>query len=173
MSCSIRRLLEVEGLRYRAFLAWRDNEFFEAARRTSRRRAFEDAPERFFEIAFFLARRPRLTSAAACSWSLPTSSLWRGGRSFTPSRRALERPIACLSSARHACRNERAQSLSGRTPAWVDGALPSRLALRDLLRVCFSGIMHLQPILPCQTMIVMGMRLIQSSFLSHPDLRST
>ena len=47
------------------FLAARDNELFEAARRPSWRSVFKDARERFFETAFFLALRPRLTSAAA------------------------------------------------------------------------------------------------------------
>ena len=111
----------------RAFWAWRDNDFFEAARRRSRRRAFEDARERFLEIAFFLALRPRLPSPRLSSWLLRTSSLSRGGRSFTPSRRALERPIAiaCFVERTRACRDERAQSLPGRTPrlVWTEPCL--------------------------------------------------
>ena len=137
-----------KDFRYRACWGWRDNDFFEAARRPSRRRAFKDARERFLEIAFFLALRPRLTSAAA--FFLVASDVFplAGGGSFTPSRRALERPIAIACFVERApCLPRRTCSISSRTnsPAWVDGALPSRLALRALLRVCFSAIMHLEP----------------------------
>jgi hypothetical protein len=43
------------------------------------------------------------------------------------------------------CLPRRTCSISSRTnsPACVDGAFPSRLALRALLMVCFSGIVHL------------------------------
>ena len=131
----------------RAFWAWRDNDFFEAARRRSRRRAFEDARERFLEIALFLALRPRLPSPRLSSWLLRTSSLSRGGRSFTPSRRALERPIAlpALSSARRACRDERAHlfpdelpCLGGRSLAFALGFTRSSESLllgRHALRI--------------------------------------
>ena len=111
----------------RAFWAWRDNDFFEAARRRSRRRAFEDARERFLEIAFFLALRPRLTSAAA--FFLVASDVFplTGGGSFTPSRRALERPIALPAlSKRTPCLSRRTcSSLPGRTPllGWTEPCL--------------------------------------------------
>jgi hypothetical protein len=77
-------VLELKGSCYRAFLAARDNDFFEAARRPSRRSAFEDARERIFEVFFFLALWPRLLSAAA--FFLVSSDVlpFAGGGSLTP-----------------------------------------------------------------------------------------
>ena len=140
-------MLDLEGSCYRAFLAARDNDFFEAAWRPSRRSAFEDARERTLDVVFLLARWPRLLSAAAFFLVASDVLPFAGGGSFTPSRRALDSPIAmaCLVE-RAPCLPRRTCSISSRTnsPACVDGAFPSRLALRALLRVCFSGIMHLQ-----------------------------
>src|SRR5262249_37933794 len=69
-----------------------------------------------------------------------------GGGSFTPARRALESPmaIACLVE-RAPCFPSRMCSIVSRTnsPAWVEGALPSRFALRARSIVFFSGMVHL------------------------------
>jgi hypothetical protein len=154
-------------------------------------------PASAFEIAFLLARRPRLTSAAA--FFLVASEVFplAGGGSFTPSRRALERPIAIACFVeRTRCLPRRTCSISSRTnsPACVDGAFPCRLALRALLTVCFSGIMHPQTIELYQinfyavaareigprvknlsvvaTCLVFMATTDRSLFLSHPDLRS-
>jgi hypothetical protein len=132
MQCSIRiHCANSNDLGYRAFLAARDNDLFEAAPRPSRRRTCEDARERFFEVGFFFALWPRLASAAAffrvASDVLPLV----GGASFTPSRRALDRPIAiaCLVE-RAPCLPRRTCSISSRTnsPACVDGAFHCHLA---------------------------------------------
>jgi hypothetical protein len=81
----------------------------------------------------------RLACCRVFSGTVPLS----GGGSFTPARRALERPmaIACLVE-RAPCFPSRMCSISSRTnsPAWVDGALPCRFALRARSTVFFSGI---------------------------------
>jgi hypothetical protein len=102
-------------------LAARDNDFFEAARRPSRRSAFEDARERIFEVFFFLALWPRWLSAAAFFLVSSDVLSFAGGGSLTPSRRALDSPIAM------ACLAERAPCLPRRTAQFLPGQTP-RLA---------------------------------------------
>ena len=70
-------------------------------------------------------------------------ALFGGGGSFTPARRAFDRPMAIACFAERApCLPSRMCSISSRTnaPAWVDGDLPSRFALRASAMVFFSGI---------------------------------
>ena len=96
----------------------------------------------FSRLLSFWRKPLRLTSAAA--FFLFDSDVFplAGGGSFTPSRRAWigQSQSPDLSNARRACRGERAQSPPGRTPLLAWRSLSFRLALRALLRVCFSGI---------------------------------
>src|SRR5207253_9121455 len=69
-----------------------------------------------------------------------------GGRRATPARLALERPMAMACSGDLApCSPRRILWISSRTnsPAWVVGALPSRLSLRAFSTVLLSGIIAL------------------------------
>jgi hypothetical protein len=66
-----------------------------------------------------------------------------GGGSWTPARRAFDRPIAMACFADWApCFPSRTWWISSRTngPACVVGARPARLAFRARLTVAFSGI---------------------------------
>src|SRR6266568_1900599 len=69
-----------------------------------------------------------------------------GGRRSTPARLALERPMAIACSGDLApCSPRRILRISSRTnsPAWVVGALPSRLSLGAFSTVLLSGIIIL------------------------------
>lgn len=124
--------------------AWRERAFDDAARRVSRRSAFFVARERVGDGA---RRRveadwPRTMSCRALRRVARDVFPFAGGGSFTPARRAFERPIAIACFVLRApCRPSRMWCISSRTnsPAWVDGALPSRASRRARSRVAFSG----------------------------------
>jgi hypothetical protein len=131
------------AVRFRALdRACRESAVRDAAERLSLRRVPLTAVARFREI---LRRPPRLafaTSRAACRRVLAEAVRLFGGRSFTPARRALERPmaIACFVD-RAPCFPSRTWCISSRTnsPAWVEGAFPSRLSWRARSIVSVSG----------------------------------
>lgn len=112
-----------------------------AARRGSRLSVRLAARERAADVRRRPRRPARETDAAL--WRVRAEAVAGGGGSFTPARRALERPMAI------ACFAERAPCLPSRTcrissctysPACVVGALPCRFALRARSRVFCSGI---------------------------------
>ena len=81
-------LFEVEGSFYRAFLAARDKDFFEAAWRPSRRSAFEDARERTVDVVFLLGTLAAfVVRRSFLSRRFRRLTLCRR-REFHPSRRA-------------------------------------------------------------------------------------
>src|SRR5882724_1302898 len=90
-----------------ALRACRDSAFLEAALRPSRLSAFKVARERLAD-GFFLAAFPFFTSRFACSRVSLEASPFLGGGSFTPARRAFDKPIAI------ACLVERAPCLPSR-----------------------------------------------------------
>ena len=114
----------------------------EAADRPSFFRAREAARERLAELAAERCDRPRCTSRVACLRVRALAWPGLGAASFTPARRAFDRPIAiaCLVD-RAPCLPCRMCSTSSRTnsPACVDGALPSRASRRARSTVCLSG----------------------------------
>src|ERR1043165_8430674 len=120
--------------------ACRESARLEAALWPSRFKAREVARERladFLPLFFF----PFLRSRAACLRIF--FEPFFGTASFTPARRAFDRPmaIACLVE-RAPCFPSRTCSISSRTnsPACVLGALPSSLSFFARSRVSFSGI---------------------------------
>jgi hypothetical protein len=124
-----------------ALRACRANAFRVAAPRASRLSAALIARERVAAGRL----RPRRPARAAYSalFFVRAFALAGGGGSFTPARRALERPMAM------ACFVERAPCLPLRTcrissctnsPACVVGALPARFVFRALSTVFCSGI---------------------------------
>ncbi len=126
--------------------AWRPRDRFEAADRPSRRSAPWVARDRLAEG--FRRDFARFNADFALRRVLADAFPFFGGWSFTPARRAFERPIAI------ACRGDRAPCFPSRTwwissrtnsPACVDEAFPSRLSSAALSRVLFSGIMTLLP----------------------------
>jgi hypothetical protein len=106
-------------------------------------RAWVTARDRFRDGAR-PPRRPRWRSFSACFRVSVEALPFFGGGSFIPARRALERPmaIACLADLAP-CFPSRTWSISSRTnsPAWVDGALPSRASSRARSSVSFSGML--------------------------------
>jgi hypothetical protein len=131
--------LEAADLRRAAALAWRLNALREAARCPSRLKARLTARARLTDGR----DRRRAARIALFALRLVLALALLGAGSFTPARRALERPIAiaCLLE-RAPCSPLRTCSISSRTysPACVDGAFPRRLARAARRRVCFSGI---------------------------------
>jgi hypothetical protein len=132
--------LRARGDRRRAALfAWRDSALREAAPRASCFRARLIARERVREGR--VCRRPARLAYAALRFVL-AFALAGGRGSFTPARRAFERPMAmaCLVD-RAPCFPWRMCSISSWTnsPAWVLGAFPARFARRARLRVSCSG----------------------------------
>ena len=130
-------------LRPAAVRAWRDRAFFDAARCGSRFRAASVARDRRGDGRVW--RWPaRFADAALC---LVRSVAEGGGEgSFTPARRAFDKPIAIACFVEAApCLPSRTWWISSRTnsPAWVDGARPARFNLRARLTVCFSGMVVL------------------------------
>jgi hypothetical protein len=112
----------------------------------------------------FFPDRARFNAYSALRRVLAEAVPFFGARSFTPARRAFERPmaIACFVD-RAPCFPSRTCSISSRTnsPACVDGAFPRRLACSALSIVSFSGIvalllfdgcalsgLHSQPLIP-------------------------
>ena len=86
----------------------------------------------------------RAYSRFACCRAFSGTAPFSGGGNLTPARRALERPIAMACLAERApCLPSRICSISSRTnsPACVEGAFPSRSALRARSRVLCSGIL--------------------------------
>jgi hypothetical protein len=150
--CAVRRRLRVRAA-FRAELrrladprllaarrAWLDSADREAVLWLSRRRALDTARDRLADLPV-RPRRPRLRSRAACL--LVRADPRRGGGSFMPARRAFERPMAMACSGDLApCWPSRTCSISSRTnsPAWVDGALPSRASCFALSIAGSSGI---------------------------------
>lgn len=126
-----------------AVRAWRASAGFDAACLLSLFRTWVVARLRLGDVRRLLPSLVRAYSRLACcrvfSGTVPLS----GGGSFSPARRALERPmaIACLVE-RAPCFPSRMCSISSRTnsPACVDGALPCRFALCARSIVFFSGI---------------------------------
>ncbi|PYK06841.1 MAG: hypothetical protein DME66_03185 [Verrucomicrobia bacterium] len=126
-----------------AFLAAADRDRADrrrAAERACRESALRDAAERFSRFrALFVARDlvregflrrapPRLPSRLACFRVRADAFPRFGGGTFTPARRAFDKPmaIACCGD-RAPCSPSRMCSISSRTnsPAWVEGDLPS------------------------------------------------
>jgi hypothetical protein len=108
-----------------------DNALFDAALCPSRRKAFVIARERFADGRFFVAARPAFEARAADLRVFADVVPFFGGGSFTPARRAFERPIAIACFVDRApCLPSRMWSISSRTnsPACVLAALPSRLS---------------------------------------------
>lgn len=121
-------------------LACLDNDCLDAERRLSRSSARFVARERFREGFLRCAARPVLRSRFACRVvrGLPRF----GGGSFTPARRALDRPMAIACSGDRApCSPSRMCSISSRTnsPACVETDLPSRLSFLARLIASSAG----------------------------------
>lgn len=95
-------------------LACFDNAFFDADRRLSRRSARFVARERL--VAGFL-RRPERPFARSClAWPFVRDFPRLGGGSFTPARRAFDKPMAIACSGERApCSPSRICSISSRT----------------------------------------------------------
>ena len=99
------------ALRLRAAVrACFESALFDAALLPSRRSAFVTARDRFADGRFFLAAvlRPAADARFAASRVFADVVPFFGGGSFTPARRAFERPIAI------ACSGERAPCLPSR-----------------------------------------------------------
>jgi hypothetical protein len=126
-----------------------------AAERACRESALRDTEERFSRFraplvardrvreGFLRRARARLMSRLACFRVRADAFPRFGGGSFTPARRAFDKPMAI------ACWGERAPcspslmcSISSRTnsPAWVEGDLPSRSSSRARSIGSSSGI---------------------------------
>ena len=124
--------------------AWRASDDREAAAWPSRRSARWMARERVAEG--FLLDRARLSAKAALRRVLADAFPLAGGASFTPARRAFERPMAMACFVERApCFPSRMWCISSRTnsPACVVADFPSRLSSSALSRVSFSGIVCL------------------------------
>ena len=91
-----------------AVRAWRDNDCLDAALWPSRLSAPDVARERLADGLAFWGLLPLLTSRAACCLVLSEIFPFFGGFSFTPARRALDRPMAM------ACFVDRAPCLPSR-----------------------------------------------------------
>jgi hypothetical protein len=134
-------LLALAERRRAALLAWRESAFREAALRPSRFNARETARDRFTDG---LRDRVAARLADRALRFVVDLALEGGGGSFTPARRAFDKPIAI------ACFVDRAPCLPSRTcsissctnsPACVVGALPDRLSRRARSMVFCSGMM--------------------------------
>jgi len=120
-----------------------ESALFEAADRPSRLSAFFIARERLREGALPLRFAPFFSSRLALRRASFEVAPFFGGGSFTPARRAFDKPIAmaCLVD-RAPCLPSRICSISSRTnsPACVEGDLPSRSSSRARSVVSSSGI---------------------------------
>jgi hypothetical protein len=127
---------------FAAARACRDKARCEAAERGCRFNARFTARERLAE-GFAFRPRPFLRSRFACFRVRADALPFFGGGSFTPARRAFDRPIAiaCFVDAAP-CFPSRMCSISSRTnsPACVEGDLPSASSLRARFKVSSSGI---------------------------------
>lgn len=129
------------GERFRAVArACFERASLDAAPRPSRLSALSVACERFrdgfFAPSSFAFWRSRFAFFLVSSGTVPFS----GGGSFTPARRALERPMAIACFVERApCSPLRMASISSRTnsPACVEGASPSRLSFRAMLYIAY------------------------------------
>jgi hypothetical protein len=124
--------------------ACRASDDLEAAEWPSRRSAAWMARDRVAEG--FRLDRARFRANSALRRVLADVFPFFGAWSFTPARRAFERPIAIACFVDRApCFPSRMWCISSRTnsPAWVDGDLPSRLSRSALSTVSFSGIVAL------------------------------
>jgi hypothetical protein len=140
--------------RFAADLACRDSAVFDAADRLSRFNARSAARARVRDGRFRLPPRLAARSADAALCFVRSVALAGGFGSFTPARRAFDKPIAIACFAERApCLPSRMCSISSRTysPACVVGALPSRFALRARSRVACSGMMSTPPVSPACT----------------------
>lgn len=128
-----------------ALFACCESALCDAAERGSFFNAFNLARERVGEVCR-LERGCCPFSKSRCALRrLFSETLPRlGGGSFTPARRASERPMAIACFAERApCFPWRMWRISSRTnsPACVEAGFPCALSLRAFLSVCFSGIM--------------------------------
>src|SRR5207302_9380800 len=118
----------------------------DAASRDSRRSAPAIARERRPEGGLCL--RPRAMSCSALRWTSAETLPPAGGGSFTPARRAFERPIAiaCFGD-RTPCLPSRTWWISSRTnsPAAVVGALPSARSSRAFSSASLSPFSGMSP----------------------------
>ena len=111
--------------------ACRDRALLDAALWPSRLSARKLARDRFDDFASLLALFPLRRSRAACSRVSFEAFPFFGGGSFTPARRAFDKPIAIACLAERApCLPSRICSISSRTnsPACVLADFPSRLS---------------------------------------------
>ena len=150
----------------------RESASFEAAWCPSRFNARKVARERRRDTAavprVFPFSISRFAFLRVSSGTLPSF----GSGSFTPARRAFDRPMAMACFAERApCSPLRMDSISSRTnsPACVEGAFPSRARWRARSMVFFVGI----SIPPIAGRIVFGRVNVAAgrSIRVHPDLR--
>ena len=121
--------------------AWRDSAVRDAAECPSRFSAERTARER--RADGFLCDRPSSIAYWADLRVRAEAFPFAGAGSFTPARRAFDKPMAMACFVDRApCFPSRMCSISSRTnsPACVDGAFPSRLSFCALRIVSFSGI---------------------------------
>jgi len=132
------------GRRRAELVAWRDKAFVEAASRPSRFNACLTARDRRGELAR-VDRFPARLAYAALFFVRGLADAG-GACSFTPERRAFDKPIAIACFVDRApCFPSRTWWISSRTnsPACVVGDFPCRLSFRARSIVAFSGIAFL------------------------------
>ena len=123
--------------------AWRARAFGDAALRPSRFRVLRMACALLEDPARFRPERPRAESRTALRRVSAEVVPGLGAPSFTPERRALERPMAIACFVERApCFPSRMWWISSRTnsPACVEGALPSSRSCFARSSVSCSGI---------------------------------
>lgn len=123
--------------------AWRARAFGDAALRPSRFNAFRVALPLFDAAVRFRPERPRAESRTALRRVSAEVLPGLGAASFTPERRALERPMAMACFVERApCFPSRMWWISSRmnSPACVEGALPSSRSCVARSSVSCSGI---------------------------------
>jgi hypothetical protein len=131
--------------------ACRDSALDDAAWRPSFLSALIVARERLAEV--LRGWRLFLKSLSAFCRVLALEFAGSGGGSFTPARRALDKPIAIARLLDRApCFPSRTCSISSRTnsPACVEGALHSAASSRALSKVSSSGIVNHRRLVICQ-----------------------
>jgi hypothetical protein len=142
----------VEDLFLAALCACRRSAERDAAEWPSRRSAFETARERVRD--FGVLRRPRASARLAFVRVRALAFPLRGAGSFTPARRAFDRPIAIACFVLRApCFPSRTCSISSWTnsPACVLGAFPSRSSSRARSIVVLLGMIPPYSFLRCKT----------------------
>src|SRR5262249_30360733 len=125
--------------------AWRESAFFEPADRPSCLRTRVTVRPRRREVRRW-PRSPTSRSRSALRRVARELVPGWGARSFTPARRAFERPMAIACFVERApCLPSRTCSISSRTnsPACVLADLPSRASSRARSNVRFSGMISL------------------------------